>query len=80
MCQPSASRAIDLNDTPATIATTIIVAVIAITMRVRRSAAGEARPACLPHRNDRLLVHRLPVHRLLAVVHRNVCLLAPMQR
>ena len=39
MCQPSASRAIELNHQPATISTTIIAAVIHITARVPRSAA-----------------------------------------
>ncbi len=37
MCSPSASNAIEPNSTPATISTTIIVAVIAITSCVLRS-------------------------------------------
>jgi hypothetical protein len=37
MCQPSASSAIELKTVPATISTTIIAAVSAITRRVFRS-------------------------------------------
>src|SRR3954463_16103019 len=40
MCQPSASSAMELNHQPALISTTIITAVIHITARVLRSAAG----------------------------------------
>jgi hypothetical protein len=40
MCQPSASNAIELNHHPEAISTTIMVAVIHITARVPRSAAG----------------------------------------
>jgi len=40
ICQPSASSAIELNHHPEAISTTIMVAVIHITARVPRSAAG----------------------------------------
>jgi hypothetical protein len=38
MCQPSANNAIECDINPTAISTTIIAAVIPITMRVRRSA------------------------------------------
>jgi hypothetical protein len=48
MCQPSASSAIDPDTTPATISPTIITAVTAITVRVRRwcSACSRPRKSC----------------------------------
>jgi hypothetical protein len=42
MCQPSASKAIELDINPTTISRTIIAAVMAITMRVRRSACEKS--------------------------------------
>ena len=39
MCQPSASKAMELNHQPAHISTTIVTSVIHITSRVPRSAA-----------------------------------------
>ena len=39
MCQPSASKAMELNHQPAAISITIMRAVIQVTMRVPRSAA-----------------------------------------
>jgi len=42
MCQPSASSAIESKAMPAAISTTIIAPVMAMTMRVRRSAAVES--------------------------------------
>jgi hypothetical protein len=39
MCQPSASKAMELNHQPATISTTMVTRVIQTTARVPRSAA-----------------------------------------